>query len=342
MKQQILVTGGMGYIGSHTIVDLLENGFEVISVDNLINADISTLKGIKKITGKTVKNYKINLCDLKKTRKIFQDNPNIVGIIHFAALKSVEFSMKQPTEYFKNNIESLLNILVCMEEFKVKNLIFSSSCTVYGNPDQIPVTEETPMKPAESPYGRTKQIGEYILEDFARRFSDTNVILLRYFNPAGAHPTALIGEKSTGYVTTLVPLINEVAVGKRAQLTVYGDDYPTRDGSCLRDFIHVSDLANAHTKALEYTLAGKNASNCEIFNLGIGEGVTVLEAIRAFEKVTATQLNWQLGSRRAGDVMAIYAVNTKAVAQLGWQPKYGIEEIMRSSWAWQMVLSGKV
>jgi UDP-glucose 4-epimerase len=339
MKQQILVTGGMGYIGSHTIVDLLENGFDVISADNLVNADICTLKGIEKITGKKVKNYKTDLCDLKKTRKIFVENPNIAGIIHFAALKSVEFSMKQPTEYFKNNIESLLNILLCMEEFNVKNLIFSSSCTVYGNPDQLPVTEETPMKPAESPYGRTKQIGEYILEDFARRFTDKNVILLRYFNPAGAHPTALIGEKSTGYVTTLVPLINEVAVGKRAQLTVYGNDYPTRDGSCLRDFIHVSDLANAHTKALTYTLQGKNASNCEVFNLGIGEGVTVLEAINAFEKVTGRKLNWQLGARRAGDVMAIYSVNTKAVQQLGWQPKYGIEEIMRSSWAWEMVLS---
>ncbi len=338
MKQKILVTGGMGYIGSHTIVDLLENNFKVISVDNLVNSDISTRKGIKKITGKKVTNYEVNLCSLKKTRKIFEENPDISGVIHFAALKSVEFSVQQPTEYFKNNIESLLNILVCMEEFGVKNLIFSSSCTVYGNPDQLPVTEDTPMKPAESPYGRTKQIGEYILEDFAKRHKDINVILLRYFNPAGAHPSALIGEKSTGYVTTLVPLINEVAVGKREKLTVYGNDYPTRDGSCLRDFIHVSDLANAHTKALTYVLAGKNAKNCEVFNLGIGEGVTVLEAIHAFEKVTGIKLNWQLGERRAGDVMAIYSVNTKAVEQLGWTPKYNIEEIMRSSWAWEQVL----
>lgn len=338
MKQKILVTGGMGYIGSHTIVDLLENNFKVISVDNLVNSDISTRKGIKKITGKKVTNYEVNLCSLKKTRKIFEENPDISGVIHFAALKSVEFSVQQPTEYFKNNIESLLNILVCMEEFGVKNLIFSSSCTVYGNPDQLPVTEDTPMKPAESPYGRTKQIGEYILEDFAKRHKDINVVLLRYFNPAGAHPSALIGEKSTGYVTTLVPLINEVAVGKREKLTVYGNDYPTRDGSCLRDFIHVSDLANAHTKALTYVLAGKNATNCEVFNLGIGEGVTVLEAIHAFEKVTDIKLNWQLGERRAGDVMAIYSVNTKAVEKLGWTPKYNIEEIMRSSWAWEQVL----
>ncbi len=332
---KILVTGGCGYIGSHTLVDLIDNGFDVISADNNINSDPSVLKGIAAITGKTVKNYAVDLADLAATKEIFRANPDIGGIIHFAARKSVAESVNEPLAYFRNNVNSLLNLLDCMKEFKVNNFIFSSSCTVYGNPDAIPVTEETPFKPAESPYGRTKQMGEHILEDFSKTHQHINSISLRYFNPAGAHESALIGESSFNKGWFLVPAITETAIGKREQLTVNGTDYDTKDGSCIRDYIHVMDLANAHTKALQYLIEQPQTKNYDVFNLGIGQGVSVLEAIHAFEKVTKVALNYKLGDRRAGDVIAIYANSEKAERLLGWKPSRQIEEIMATAWAWE-------
>lgn len=331
---KILVTGGCGYIGSHTLVDLIDNGFEVISIDNLVNASASILDGVKAITGKTVQNYPVDLCDKAATRAVFQSNPDIVGIIHFAALKYVGESVEKPLLYFQNNLDSLLNILECMLEFGIQNIIFSSSCSVYGNATELPVTESTPFQKAESPYARTKQMGEQILEDVCFQEKGINAVILRYFNPAGAHQTTLIGEAATA-ATNLVPVITETAAGKRTSMTVFGSDYPTRDGSCVRDYIHVMDLANAHTKAIQYLLANQQDSNCEIFNLGIGEGVTVLEAIQAFEGVSGQKLNYILGPRRAGDVVAIYANNNRAVQRLGWQAKRNISDIMRSAWEWE-------
>ena len=333
--KKVLVTGGCGYIGSHTIVDLINNGFEVVSVDNLTNSNEDSLKGVEAITGVSVKNYDVNLCDLEKTREIFQENPGFSGVIHFAALKSVGESVEQPMRYFNNNLSSLLNVLHCMKEFSVPNLIFSSSCSVYGNAKELPVTEDTPFQEAECPYARTKQMGEQIIQDVSVANPDMSHILLRYFNPAGAHESSLIGESPRNVANNLVPVITETAIGKRSEMTVFGDDYDTRDGSCVRDYIHVMDLANAHTKSLEYLIESKNTANCEVFNLGIGEGVSVLEAIHAFEKVTGESLNYQIGPRRPGDVVAIYSNYKKAAEMLGWEPQYGIEEIMESAWAWE-------
>ena len=334
---KILVTGGCGYIGSHTIVDLIDNGFEVVSADNHINSSADVLHGIQQITGASVKNYAINLCDLTATKQIFIDNPDIVGVIHFAALKAVGESVEKPLLYFQNNLGSLLNVLECMKEFEVKNLIFSSSCSAYGNADELPVTENTPFKEAESPYARTKQMGEHILVDFAKKHTDYNCISLRYFNPAGAHESSLIGESPTNNASNLVPVITGVAMGTRAKLMVFGTDYETRDGSCIRDYIHVMDLANAHTKAMQFVVEGRNESNSDVFNLGIGAGVSVLEAIAAFENVNDVKLNYELGGRRAGDVVAIYANYKKAAELLGWQPSRNIEDIMRTAWEWEKV-----
>lgn len=339
---KVLVTGGCGYIGSHTIVDLIENGFSVVSVDNLSNADGSALDGVEAITGVRVQNYAIDLCDLAATKTIFQDHPDISGIIHFAALKSVGDSVHQPLAYFHNNLNSLLNVLSCSEEFGVKSFIFSSSCSVYGNTEALPVLESTPFAPAESPYARTKQMGEQMIEDFSNVHPTINSVLLRYFNPAGAHPTAQLGESPRNKANNLVPIITEVAIGKREGLTVFGNDYDTRDGSCIRDYIHVMDLANAHVKALQYLQENNNESNCEVFNVGIGEGVSVLEAINAFEKVTQQKFNWNIGPRRAGDVVAIYADPKKSMEQLNWQPQYSIDDIMKSAWAWEQARSVSV
>jgi len=307
----------------------------VISVDNYINSDKSSLKGIQKVTGKKVRNYKIDLCNKTKTRKIFEDNPGITGIIHFAALKSVEESVEKPLLYFQNNNNSLLNILECAKEFKVKSFIFSSSCTVYGNAKDLPVTESTPFQRAESPYGLTKQMGEQMIEDFSNANPKINSILLRYFNPAGAHESGLLGESPVNVARNLVPIITEVAIGRRKALTVFGDDYKTRDGSCVRDYIHVMDLANAHTKALQSLMKKKNQSNCEAYNLGIGEGATVLEAIYAFEKVSEQKLNYKIGPRRSGDVVAIYSNHKKASKDLKWFPTRNMEDIMRTAWVWE-------
>ena len=336
--EKILVTGGCGYIGSHTIVDLIANGFEVICVDNNVRSSPRILEGVEKITGKKIKNYKVDLQNYDDTCAIFQENENIAGIIHFAAYKAVGESVEQPLMYFENNLVSLINLLKCVQEFDIPHFVFSSSCTVYGNPDEIPVTELTPPKPAESPYGYTKQMGEQIINEFSKATPLTRSILLRYFNPVGAHPSILIGEMPIGRPANLVPAITQTAIGKLPQMTVYGDDYPTRDGSCMRDFIHVCDIAHAHTLAIQYMLDKKMTKPAEVFNLGTGNGVTVLEAIKAFEKVSGVKLNYHIGPRRPGDVVAIYANNDLAKHQLGWQTEFGLEDMMSTAWKWEQKL----
>ncbi len=331
---KILVTGGCGYIGSHTIVDLLANGFDVISIDNFSRSSNYALAAIEKITGKRIKNYEVDLKNFDDTLAVFQENPDIAGIIHFAAYKAVGESVQEPLFYYENNIGSLVNILKCVQEFDIPHFVFSSSCTVYGNPDTSPVTENSEVKKAESPYGATKQMGEEILQNIAAA-GGANVILLRYFNPVGAHPSALIGELPIGRPQNLVPAITQTAIGKLPTMIVYGNDYPTRDGSCIRDYIHVCDIASAHTLALQYLLADKNAEACEVFNLGTGNGISVLEAIQTFEAVSGTALNYEIGPRRAGDIVAIYANNEKAISKLGWKINYTIEDMMRTAWAWE-------
>src|SRR5687767_3796293 len=333
----ILVTGGSGYIGSHTIVDLIDNGYNVISVDNNSRSNPAMLEGVERITGQKVKNYKVDLCNFDDTFAIFQENEDIVGIIHFAAYKSVSESVEKPLMYFENNLNSLINLLKCVQEFKIPYFVFSSSCTVYGNPDKIPVTEETPPKPAESPYGYTKQMGEQIINEFSKSAS-AQCILLRYFNPVGAHPSIQIGEMPIGRPQNLVPAITQTGIGKLPKMVVYGNDYDTRDGSCIRDFIHVSDIANAHTLAVKYLQNNNNKARCEVFNLGTGNGVTVLEAIQSFEKVSGKKLNYEIGPRRTGDVIAIYANNDKAKSHLGWEPNLSLEEMMATAWKWEVRL----
>jgi UDP-glucose 4-epimerase len=336
--QKILVTGGCGYIGSHTIVDLIENGFEVICVDNNVRSSPRILEGVEKITGKKIKNYKVDLCNYDDTFAIFQENENIAGIIHFAAYKAVGESVEQPLMYFENNLMSLINLLKCVQEFEIPHFVFSSSCTVYGNPDEIPVTEKTPPKPAESPYGYTKQMGEQIINEFSKAALHTRCILLRYFNPVGAHPSILIGEMPFGRPANLVPAITQTAIGKLPQMTVYGDDYGTRDGSCIRDFVHVSDISHAHTLALKYMMEKKDMNKCEVFNLGSGNGVSVLEAIKAFEKVSGVKLNYTIGPRRHGDVIAIYSNNDLITKQLGWHPRYSLDDMLFTAWKWEQKL----
>lgn len=331
---KILVTGGCGYIGSHTLVDLIENGYEVVCVDDNSRSSDAILKGVEKITGKTVKNYKVDLCNFDDTFAIFQENEDIKGIIHFAAFKAVGESVEKPLMYFENNLTSLINLLKCVQEFNTPWFVFSSSCTVYGQPDTPIVTEESPLKQAASPYGATKQMGEQILQEF-QRASDAKVILLRYFNPVGAHPSALIGELPIGKPQNLVPAITQTAVGKLPKMIVFGTDYPTRDGSCVRDFIHVSDIAHAHTLAIKYLEEGNNTSDLEVFNLGTGNGVTVLEAIKSFEKVSGVKLNYEIGPRRVGDIVAIYANNDKAKNLLGWTPERSLDEMMSTAWKWE-------
>ena len=334
---KILVTGGSGFIGSHTLVDLIENGYDVISVDNNSRSNPAVLKGVETITGKPVKNYKVDLCNFDDTYAIFQENPDIKGIIHFAAFKAVGESVEKPLMYFENNLVSLINLLKCVQEFSVPYFVFSSSCTVYGNPDESMVTEETPPKPAASPYGYTKQMGEQILGEF-QKASSMQTILLRYFNPVGAHPSAIIGELPIGRPQNLIPAITQTAIGKLPTMQVYGDDYPTRDGSCLRDFIHVCDIAHAHTLSIKYLEEERNSSGCEVFNLGTGNGVTVLEAIKAFEKVSGVKLNYEIGPRRPGDIVAIYANNDKAKTKLGWSPDRSLDEMMDTAWKWELKL----
>jgi UDP-glucose 4-epimerase len=337
---KILVTGGCGYIGSHTIVDLIQNGFDVVCADNNSRSNEAMLNGVEKIISKKIKNYKVDLCIYDDTYAIFQENPDIKGIIHFAAYKAVGESVEKPLLYFENNLNSLINILKCAEEFNVPHFVFSSSCTVYGNPDVIPVTEETPQKPAESPYGATKQMGEQIVAETIKSNS-LNAILLRYFNPVGAHPSINIGELPIGRPANLVPAITQTAIGKLPTMQVYGTDYDTKDGSCVRDYIHVCDIAHAHTLALNYLINKQNTSNCEVFNLGTGNGYTVLEVIAAFEKVSSVKLNYQLAPRRGGDVIAIYANNSKAKNSLGWVPAYNLNDMMDTAWKWELKLKNE-
>jgi UDP-glucose 4-epimerase len=338
MGSKILVTGGCGYIGGHTIVDLIQNGFEVISVDNLSRGSLKMLDGIEKITGKAVKNYKVDLCNLDDTEAIFLENPDIEGVIHFAAFKSVPESVSEPLYYFKNNLNSLINILQCAEDFDVDNFVFSSSCSVYGNATILPVAENTPFTEPESPYARTKVMGEAICRDFTNFHKDFNTILLRYFNPVGAHPSGHIGEFQD-LSESLVPVITQTAIGRRKEMTVFGSDYATKDGSCVRDYVHVMDIANAHTRALQYIIEDRNKSNCEVFNLGTGNGVTVLELISAFEKVTGQKLNYKVGPRRAGDVVEVYADNSRAKKTLGWELQYDLDAMMDTSWRWEQVFT---
>ena len=334
---KILVTGGCGYIGSHTLVDLIENGYDVISVDNNSRSHASMLERVEKITGQQIKNYKVDLCNFDDTFAIFQENTDIQGVIHFAAYKAVGESVEQPLMYFENNLYSLVNLLKCVQDFEIQWFVFSSSCTVYGMPDISPVTEATPPKPAESPYGYTKQMGEQIVNEFAKS-SSTKCILLRYFNPVGAHSSAIIGEMPVGKPQNLFPAITQTAIGKLPGMIVYGNDYDTRDGSCVRDFIHVCDIGHAHTLALDYVAEGKNKSSCEVFNLGSGNGVTVLEAIHAFEKVNNVKLNYTIGPRRPGDVISIYASNDLAKQALGWEPKYNLDDMVATAWKWEQRL----
>jgi UDP-glucose 4-epimerase len=334
---KILVTGGCGYIGSHTIVDLVENGFDVISVDNISRSNPRIFEGIERITGEKIKNYKVDLCNFDDTFAIFQENEDIQGIIHFAAYKMVSESVEKPLMYFENNLNSLINLLKCVQEFSIPYFVFSSSCTVYGNPNEIPVTETTPPKPAESPYGYTKQMGEQIINEFAKS-AGTHCILLRYFNPAGAHPSIMIGEMPIGRPQNLIPAITQTAIGKQDKMYVFGNDYDTRDGSCIRDFIHVCDIAHAHTLALEYLQNQKSAALCEVFNLGTGNGLTVLEAIHSFERISGMKLNYEIGPRRTGDVIAIYANNDLAKTKLGWRPNYSLDDMMQTAWEWEQRL----
>lgn len=336
---KILVTGGTGYIGSHTVVDLLTAGFEVISIDSNIRSKAVTLNRIEVITGKRIVNYPIDLCDKEATRTVFQEN-EISGIIHFAALKSVPESVDKPLLYYKNNIDSLVNLLQLAEEFGVKDFVFSSSCSVYGNAQDLPVTEDTPFGAAESPYAHTKQIGEEIIRAHAKR-SNGRFMLLRYFNPVGAHESGLLGEDTTDVITAVVPRITGTAIGKYAEFTIFGHDYDTRDGSCIRDYIHVMDIANAHTKALQYLSRQNIGGTVEVLNLGTGNGVTVLEAIQSFERISGEKLNYKLGPRRPGDVVSIYANNNKAVTALGWQISRDLDTMMRTAWVWEKKMAGK-
>ena len=336
-KPKILVTGGLGYIGSHTIVDLLQAGFDVVSLDNQINSSVTALDGIEKITGHRVENIDVDLSKPDETMAALKDHDRFDAIIHFAALKSVEESVYKPILYYQNNIGGSITTLMLMEKLHIPHLIFSSSCTVYGAPEKLPVTENSPPGKAENPYGASKQACEIMYDQYFKNTNNKSAISLRYFNPAGAHESSIIGESSRNKATNLVPVITETAIGLRDELIVYGDDYPTRDGSCVRDYIHVMDLAKAHTRSLEYLLAKKNQLPYEVFNLGIGEGVTVLEAINAFQQATGVTVNYRIGPRRPGDVAAIYADPSLVSKTLGWKPLQDINAIMASAWAWEKV-----
>jgi UDP-glucose 4-epimerase len=330
---KILVTGGTGYIGSHTVVELFNAGYEVVIVDNLSNSELAILDQIEKITGKKPECEIFDLCDEDKVKDFLIRQPDITGVIHFAAYKAVGESVRLPLKYYKNNFDSLLNLL---ENIKGKiNFVFSSSCTVYGQPEVLPVTEDAPIQKAESPYGNTKQICEEILTDYAKVNDELNVISLRYFNPVGAHETGLIGELPIGVPNCLVPFITQSAIGKRGPITVYGDDYNTPDGSAVRDYIHVVDLAKAHVSAIKRLENAAAESNYEVFNLGTGTGTSVLEVINAFESSTGEKLNYTIGARRPGDVEKVWGDVTKSSELLGWKAELGIEDMMKSAWKWE-------
>ncbi len=338
MKPKILVTGGTGYIGSHTVVELMNAGFEPLIIDNLSNSNIGVLDGIKKITGKTPVFENIDCKDYSDLNFFFEKCQNIKAIIHFAASKAVGESVEKPLIYYRNNLVSLLNLLELMPKHDVGNIVFSSSCTVYGQPDILPVTEQSPIKPATSPYGSTKQMGETILTDTVHAFSQMNAILLRYFNPIGAHPSAEIGELPNGVPNNLLPFVTQTAMGIRAKLRVFGDDYNTEDGSCIRDYINVVDLAKAHVVAVERLLNGKQKQPVETFNLGTGRGLSVLEIIHAFEKATGVKVPYEIAPRREGDIEKVWADTTFANRELGWKAQETIEDTLRSAWNWEIKL----
>jgi UDP-glucose 4-epimerase len=330
---KILVTGGTGFIGSHTVVELVKAGYEVVLVDDLSNSSIKILTQIETITGQEPEFVEMDLCDEAKVKELVSNYPDITGVIHFAAFKAVGESVQQPLKYYKNNFYSLINLINAFES-KI-DLVFSSSCTVYGQPDQLPVTEDAPVKKAESPYGNTKQIAEEILTDTCAVSPELKVISLRYFNPVGAHESALIGELPLGVPQNLVPFITQSAIGKRGAITVYGDDYNTPDGSAIRDYIHVVDLAKAHVAAIKRLEEAKAEKNYEVFNLGTGKGSSVLEIVHAFEESTGEKLNYSIGPRREGDVEQVWGDVTKSTELLGWKAELGINEMMLSAWKWE-------
>lgn len=340
MKQKILVTGGTGYIGSHTVVELQEAGYEVVVIDDLSNSSIDVLDNIEKITGTKPEFEQFSLVDTVKTDDFFNRNSDISAIIHFAASKAVGESVEKPLKYYRNNLVSLMNILDCQLKYNIANIVFSSSCTVYGQPEVLPVTEKTPRKDAESPYGNTKRVNEDILHDAIAAFPQLTGIALRYFNPIGAHPSALIGELPLGVPQNLVPFITQTAAGLRDELKVFGDDYNTPDGSAVRDYINVVDLAKAHVVAIERLLEGKNKKNYEIFNLGTGNGASVLQIVKGFEKATGVKLNYKIVARRAGDIEQIWADTTFANQELGWKAERGLEETLLSAWNWEKKVRG--
>jgi UDP-glucose 4-epimerase len=335
MKKKIIVTGGTGYIGSHTAVELIEEGYEVILVDNLYNSEAIVAEWIGKITGITPQLEILDLCDLKKLDNFLNNNKNIAGIIHFAAYKAVGESVNKPLEYYRNNLVSLINILDAMKQHSIPGLVFSSSCTVYGQPEKLPVTEDAPMRPAISPYGNTKQIGEEIIRDTVSTDKNINAISLRYFNPIGAHPSAMIGELPRGVPENLVPFITQTAYGLRDELKVFGNDYNTPDGTCIRDYLHVVDLAKAHVTAIKRLIEKKNRESYEVFNLGTGKGVSVLEAIESFERVSGKKLKYKITGRRAGDIEKIWADPSYANIELGWKTLSSLDDAMRTAWKWE-------
>lgn len=341
MKKKILVTGGTGYIGSHTVVELQNAGYEVVVIDNLSNSTADSIDGVEKITGIRPVFEKVDCNDESALRGVFEKYSPISGIIHFAASKAVGESVQKPLLYYKNNLVSLINLLELMPQFDVKGIVFSSSCTVYGEPDVNPIDETAPIKPAASPYGNTKQINEEIIQDFIKSGANVKSIILRYFNPIGSHPSAEIGELPNGVPQNLVPFITQTAMGIRKELSVFGDDYDTPDGSCIRDFINVVDLAKAHVTAMDRMLQDKSEDKVEIFNLGTGRGLSVLELIDIFEEVSGTKLNYKIVGRRAGDIVKIWAEPSKANNVLGWTAKETIEDTMASAWKWQLKLREK-
>ena len=338
---KILVTGGLGFIGSHTVVELQNEGYEVVIIDNLSNSSIDVLDGISSITGMKPVFEKLDLRDKEAIESFFKKHHNIKGVIHFAASKAVGESVQEPLLYYENNISTLVYIFKELKKSPSANFIFSSSCTVYGQADELPITENAPVKQAESPYGNTKQIGEEIIKDTCKIAPNIKAIALRYFNPIGAHESAKIGELPIGVPQNLVPFITQTALGIREQLSVFGNDYPTPDGTCIRDYIHVVDLAKAHVIALKRLLENQNTSNYETFNLGTGTGSSVLEVINSFEKVSGQKLNYKIVDRREGDVISAYADTKKANNELGWKSQLTLDDAMLSAWKWEQKIRGK-
>lgn len=343
MVKKIVVTGGTGYIGSHTTVELIEQGFEVILIDNLYNSEATVVERIFKITGVRPVLEVFDLCDQKKLDSFMQKHSGINAIIHFAAYKAVGESVDKPLDYYRNNLLSLINLLAAMKKYSIPDLVFSSSCTVYGQPEKLPVTEDAPLQPATSPYGNTKQVGETIIRDTTCSDPAIKAISLRYFNPIGAHPSSLIGELPRGVPENLVPYITQTGYGLREELKVFGDDYNTPDGSCMRDYLHVVDLAKAHVVAIKRLIEGKNKKNYEVFNLGTGNGVSVLEAIKSFERVSGIKLKYSIVGRRPGDIEKIWADPSFANKELGWKTLSSLDEAMRTAWEWEkMIRSNKL